>query len=202
GCSGEALVMEELGGEPISRFRQRVAGDPTAARRVADLALREILSQVFEHGHFHADPHAGNLLILPDGRLGIIDLGLTGETKPEDRQRIARAVRAFISGQPEALTRALLEFGVPPPTFQYEAFRDAVAMVVRQNEARVMAQLTGKGSSDDAGGLEALVGELFRVASHHGLYVPPSTTLLIKAIVTIEGVARSLHPELNVVTTA
>lgn len=201
-CSAEALVMEELSGEPVSRFRQRVANEPLAARRVADLALREILTQVFEHGHFHADPHAGNLLVLPDGRLGIIDLGLTGETKPEDRQRIARAVRAFMSGDAEALTRALLDFGVPPPTFQYEEFRDAIARVVRQNEASVMAQLTGKASRDEARGLETLVGQLFRVAAQHGLYVPPATTLLVKTIVTIEGVARSLHPEVNVLSTA
>src|SRR5206468_6419848 len=50
--------------------------------------------------------------------------------------------------------------------------------------------------------LETFVSDLFRVAYRHGLYGPPSATLLIKAIVTIEGVARSLNPNLNVVATA
>jgi ubiquinone biosynthesis protein len=203
-CSDRALVMEELTGEPLSAYRARATTDPEAARRVASLALKEILTQVFEEGRFHADPHAGNLLVLPDGRLGLIDLGLTGESGTQDRQRIARAVRAFVSGDAEALTRALLEFGVPPPEFSYEDFRAEIAIVVLQNETRVVAQMTGRngGAPGNQNGLEAFVNELFRVAYRHGLYVPSSTTLLIKAIVTIEGVARSLNPNLNVVAAA
>src|SRR5207249_3086395 len=99
-CSARALVMEELVGEPLSAYRARAKTDPDAARRVADLAFKEILKQVFEDGRFHGDPHAGNLLILPDGRLGLIDLGLTGESGRQDRQRIARAVRAMVSTSP------------------------------------------------------------------------------------------------------
>jgi ubiquinone biosynthesis protein len=203
-CSERALVMEELIGEPLSAYRARANTDPDASRRVASLALKEILTQVFEDGHFHADPHAGNLLVLPDGRLGLIDLGLTGESGRQDRQRIARAVRAFVSGDAEALTGALLDFGVPPPEFRSEAFRLDIATVVRQHEAQVAAQMMGKNGDAPArpNGLEAFVNELFRVAYRHGLHVPPSTTLLIKTIVTIEGVARSLNPNLNVVATA
>ena len=203
-CSERAIVMEELVGEPLSAYRARARTDPDAARRVADLAFKEILKQVFEDGRFHGDPHAGNLLILPDGRLGLIDLGLTGESGRQDRQRIARAVRAFVSGDPEALTRALLEFGTPPPEFSHGDFKADVVTVVRRNEGHVVAQMMGRNGDGGGGpnGLETLVNELFRVAYRHGLYVPPSATLLIKAIVTIEGVARSLNPHLNVVATA
>ena len=202
--SGRALVMEELIGEPLSVYRARAKADPDAARRVADLAFKEIIKQVFEEGRFHADPHAGNLIILPDGRLGLIDLGLTGESGSRDRKRIARAVRAFVSGDPDALCRALLDFGVLPPDFHYEDFKADVEATVRRSGSHVVAHMTGK--NGDGGGnanrLEAFVNDLFRVAYRHGLYVPPSATLLIKAIVTIEGVARSLNPDLNVVTAA
>jgi ubiquinone biosynthesis protein len=200
-CSERALVMEELVGEPLSAYRARAKTDPAAARRVADLAFREILTQVFEDGRFHADPHAGNLFVLPDGRLGLIDLGLTGETGAQDRRRIARAVRAFVSGDAEALTQTLLDFGTPPPEFSYEDFRTDILAVVRQHEADIVAQVTGR-NGVATNGLETFVNDLFRVAYRHGLYVPRSTTLLIKAIVTIEGVARSLHPDLNVVAAA
>ena len=203
-CSERALVMEELEGEPLSAYRARAEIDPDAARRVADLALKEILTQVFEDGRFHADPHAGNLFVLPDGRLGLIDLGLTGESGTQDRRRIARAVRAFVSGDAEALTRALLDFGMPPPEFSYADFRADILAVARQHEAQLVAHVTGRNGVAPAAqnGLETFVNDLFRVAYRHGLYVPPSTTLLIKAIVTIEGVARSLDPNLNVVSAA
>jgi len=199
--SANVLVMEELVGEPLSAFRARAKTDPEAARKVADLAFKEILKQVFEDGQFHADPHAGNLLILPDGRLGLIDLGLTGESGEQDRKRIARAVKAFVAGDPEALSRALLDFGTPPPDFGYEAFKAEVATVVQRNESQVVSEMTGK-NGGGANGLETLVNELFKVAHRHDLYVPPSSTLLIKTIVTIEGVARSLNPDLNVVAAA
>jgi ubiquinone biosynthesis protein len=64
-----------------------------------------------------------------------------------------------------------------------------------------VAHVTGRNGGAQ-NGLETFVNDLFRVAYRHGLYVPPSTTLLIKAIVTIEGVARSLNPNLNVVSAA
>lgn len=203
-CSEGVLVMEELAGEPLSAIRNRAKTDPETARRVADLALKEILTQVFDDGRFHADPHSGNLLILPDGRLGLIDLGLTGESREQDRRRIAKAVRAFVSGDPELLSRALLEFGALPPAFDFEAFRADVAAVAGRHEGRVVAQVIGE-DADVAGGsnhLENLVHELFKVAYRHNMYVPPSTTLLIKTVVTIEGVARSLDPNINVVATA
>jgi ubiquinone biosynthesis protein len=203
-CSESLLVMEELVGEALSVVRARAKADPETARRVADLALKEILAQVFDDGRFHADPHAGNLLILPDGRLGLIDLGLTGESREQDRLRVAKAVRAFVSGDPELLARALLEFGRLPPEFSYEAFKADVAAVTGRHEGRVVAQVIGANGDNPSkhNHLEDLVQELFKVAYRHNMYVPPSTTLLIKTVVTIEGVARSLNPNINVVATA
>lgn len=201
--SDHALVMEHLCGEPLSAFRARAKTEPEAAKKVASLALKEILTQVFAEGYFHADPHAGNLLILPDGRLGLIDLGLVGESVPQDRKRIANAVRAFVSRDPDLLSPALLAFGEPPAEFDHDTFRDDIVAVLRQNEAGVVAQLTGDGNgSGGANRLEQFVNELFRVAYAHEIYVPPSTTLLIKAVVTIEGVARALDPNINIVAAA
>ena len=105
-----------------------------------------------------------------------------------------------ISG-PEALSRALLDLGTPPPEFGYEDFKADVATVVHRNESQVVSEMTGR-NGGGTNGLETLVNELFKVAHRHNLYVPPSSTLLIKTIVTIEGVARSLNPDLNVVAAA
>jgi ubiquinone biosynthesis protein len=201
--SQRVLVMEELVGEPLSAFRARAEQDPAAARRAAHLALTEILRQIFEDGRFHADPHAGNLLILEDGRLGVIDLGLTGELGPDDRRRISRAVRAFLARDAEALVGALLGFGRTPEGFDAVRFRADVAAVVRRRGAGIAAHLTGR-RRDPAGEspLDDFVGELFGVAHAHGIRVPRSSTLLIKTLVTIEGVGRSLHPELDLAAVA
>ncbi len=209
--SRRVLVMEELQGEPLAAFRARAKSDPEAAKKVAALAIKEILTQVFADGRFHADPHAGNLLILPDGRLGLVDLGLVGETAPRDRLRLAAAVRAFMSGDPDVLARTLLEFGTPPADFDYAAFKSDVVAVVRKNEAAVYGQVTGAANGAALGGpkatgpgnrLESFVNDLFRVAYAHELDVPRGTTLLVKTLLTIEGVARSLDPNINIVAAA
>ncbi len=198
--SQHVLVMEELVGEPLSSFRRRAEREPEAAARVANLALTEILRQIFEHGHFHADPHGGNLLVLEDGRLGVVDLGLTGELGPDDRRRIGRAVRAFLSRDADALIEALLGFGSVPPDFDAQRFRRDVEAVVRDKGQRVARRLGGRDDGDGSrasNALDEFVTELFGVAHAHGIHVPSSSTLLIKTLVTIEGVARSLHPSLD-----
>ena len=162
---------------------------------MADLALREILSQILDDGRFHADPHGGNLLILDDGRLGLIDLGSTGTFSEEERRRISRAARAFLTRDPDAAIRALLEFGTTPDDFDLEAFKADAREAFR----------AGRDPADtglDAEGVEKRVREIFGVARRHGIQVPPSTLLLVRALATIEGVARSLDPDIDVLVTA
>lgn len=194
------LVMEELVGESLAKLRARAPQDPEAAKTIGALALREILRQVFEDGAFHADPHGGNLILLPDGRLGLIDLGLTGELSPEERKAISKAIRAFFSSDPEALMNALLSFGELPDDFSPEAFEKDVRDVVGRHRDDLKARLRGQTSVEEletTNALEAFVTELFAAAAKHGLRVPESAALLIKSFVTVEGVARGLDPELD-----
>jgi ubiquinone biosynthesis protein len=174
---------------------------------VARLALTEILAQVFEDGRFHADPHAGNLLVLDDGRLGLIDLGLTGELSPEERRLIARAVRAFLSRDPDDVIQALLGLTTVPDDFDRAAFGEEITTVVRSRGRSVANRLKGNegdaaSEDEEPNALDAFVSELFAVAHQHGVHLPSSATLLIKSLVTIEGVARSLHPELDLAKAA
>lgn len=209
----EVLVMEELEGEPLSAFRARAARDPAAAKRAASLALTEILKQIFADGRFHADPHAGNLLILPDGRLGLIDLGLTGELSNADRDNIGRAIRAFLARDAEAVFDALLSFGTVPELFDKRAFQAEIRAIVGKHKRSVLGQVGLSAAAraslkeeapqeSGTGGLDAFVGELFQAAHRHQILIPRSATLLVKSLVTIEGVAKSLDPQLNLAAAA
>lgn len=196
-CRPGVLVMEALEGESLSAFRARAAKDPVAARTIAKLAFQEILQQVFEDGRFHADPHSGNLLVLPDGRLGIIDLGLTAEFGAAERKSITEAIRAFLARDPQRVIRSLLALGTAPEGFELDAFEREVLDVVRKGGEPPAGGLPGADSGEEPTRLERLVNELLSVARRHELEIPPSTTLLIKSLVTIEGVARSLDPDLD-----
>jgi ubiquinone biosynthesis protein len=198
--SKRVLVMEALEGEPLSVCRERLADDPRAAKRLASEALREVLRQVFEDGHFHADPHAGNLLVLEDGRLGLVDLGLTGEFGPEARRAVSVALRAFLARDPRKVIQALLTLGTAPDDLDLEGFEADVLTCVRGNAPEKAAD--GAQDEGEAPGPEKLVNELLAIARRHEIEIPGSTTLLIKSLVTIEGVARSLDPELDLARTA
>ena len=202
--SREILVLEELSGKPLVDLRGHNRSTSKKARKAAELALREILTQIFDEGRFHADPHGGNLLLLDDGRLGLIDLGLTGELSESDRRSISRAVKAILARDANAAYRALLAFGSPPPDLDFEALKKDLGQVFQQHRSKAASRLTGETGTHKADSyrLEELVHDLFKVAHRHRIYLPPSTTLLIKALVTIEGVARSLDPKINIVVTA
>lgn len=203
-CSADVLVQEELAGTPLSALRDDPDAHPQAARRAAHLALSEILSQVFDDGHFHADPHAGNLLWLDDGRLGLIDLGLTATLGERERRIIARAVRALLARDLDATFRLLLELGAAPPDLDLAAYRSEIGAVLARHGPAVLARMSGVGgrgsdtSSGDDARLETMVDELFAATRRHRIVLPESTTLLIKTLVTIEGVARSLDPDIHV----
>ncbi len=198
--SRHVRVLEELQGIPLSALRGSDDASRKDARLAADLALTEILSQVFREGLFHADPHAGNLLLLEDGRLGLIDLGLTGRLGDRERRIIARAVRALLARDAEATFQLLLKLGTTPAGFDLAAYRSEIGEVLKRNGRAAMSRTVGGDSTGEASDnrLEGMVDELFGVTRRHGVWLPESTTLLIKTLVTIEGVARSLDPDINV----
>ncbi len=199
--SARALVLEELEGVPLAALRKRPASDP-GRRRAAEVALREILAQVFEDGRFHADPHGGNLLWLEEGRLGLIDLGMVGTLERDARRQIARAVRAFLARDADGVLQALLALGELGPGFDCAAFRAELAALFAAEGGRALARLRGRADARDGGGLEQLVEQLFAVSRRHGVRFADGTVLLVKTLVTLEGVVRALDPELDVVVKA
>lgn len=186
-CRPSVLVMEHIEGTPLGALDGTL--ESAEARNIARTILQELLTQVFEHGQFHGDPHAGNLIRMSDGRIALIDFGLTGEMTPHMRQNLTEAVKAIISHNPDRAMDALLRFAVVPDEFNRAHFRDRVAEVYREHRSP---------GSTNGMGLESLVTALLSQAHQSGLYLPPSTTVFIKAMVTIEGVTRKLDPQIDV----
>jgi ubiquinone biosynthesis protein len=181
------LVMELLEGDTLSSWQKR--GDVSAddKKRLAGSILSEVLQQIFADGDFHGDPHGGNFIVMKDGRLGMIDLGLTGDLDSKGKAYIIKAMKSILAGDPDQALRSLLSFGVVPEGFDYLTFKESVGKVFSSHRDNVKQN-----------GFEPMISDLFRVSQQHGLYIPTSTTVLIKSLVTIDGLARSLDPEINV----
>lgn len=197
-CSDSVLVMEELRGVSLAKFLRK-KGVARAKKTVAEKAVKEVLQQIFIDGFFHADPHGGNFIVMQDGRIGLIDLGLTGEFSDEYRRNINTAIRALLKNDAEAAFRALLQFGELPDGFDYAGFKAAVRRVFLKHKA---AQAKRKSRASSRVKLDSLVNELFREAYQFDIHVPKNVTLLIKTFVTLEGLAKSLDKDSSLVKLA
>ncbi len=180
--------MEHVDGVKINDLDGlRVLGVDTA--RLARLGAEVFLRQVLIDGMFHGDPHPGNLFVLPDGRLGVIDFGIVGRL---DRRTIDSVTDLFIG-----VTRRDVPRIVDGLTALGAVDDGGDAAALKRDVADLLDRHHGKRLKDLA--LGDIVNEVLQVAHLHELRLPPDLLLLGKALVTIEGLGQQLDPEFNAV---
>lgn len=181
-CTERVLVMERLYGTPLN-----VAGPVLQDRELdrAELArslLGFLLRQILVDGVFHADPHAGNVLLLEDGRLGLLDFGSVGRLDNGLQEAFQRLLLAVDRGDPLGTTDALLEL-VPRP--------DAVdEQVLERDLGRFLARHIDPAASSTV----RMFGDLFRIVADHGLSIPAELAAVLRSLGTAEGALQNLAP--------
>jgi ubiquinone biosynthesis protein len=160
-------------------------------RRLAAHGAEVFMRQVLVHGRFHADLHPANLLITPDGRICYLDFGITGRTTPAQRTAIAQVLAGLAYGDAERALRASRELGLEVPERLEGALRRGVDDLLRRH-------LLGRQPSDARG---FAIGFLALLADHR-IAIPEGFGLLVKALVTVEGVARAIYPDIDVIAAA
>jgi ubiquinone biosynthesis protein len=161
------------------------------ARRLAAHGAEVFLRQVLVHGRFHADLHPANLFVTPDGRICYLDFGITGATTPGQRVAIAQVLAALVHGDADRALRYSRALGLEVPDARVGEVRAAVDGLVREH-------LIGREPTDVRGFALGFLGMLadFRIA------IPKGYGLLVKALVTVEGVARAIYPDIDIAQTA
>ena len=183
------LTMEYVSGQKITELSPLRRIDLDGAG-LADELFRAYLKQVLADGLFHADPHPGNILLLTDGRLGLIDFGSVGRLDSELRAALQRLLLALDRRDPVGLTDALLEVTARPDALDEQALERAVgALLVRHLAA---------GQVPDA----TMFAALFRIVARHELAVPPEFAATFRALSTLEGSLTILAPGFDIVTEA
>jgi ubiquinone biosynthesis protein len=161
----------------------------TVARAAAEQSLSAILEQIFDHGFFHADPHAGNLFFQEDqGTLGFIDLGLVGQLQPDDKKKFLKVVLAILKKDRSRLADSLWAMGTPSLQSNKKKFDSAIQALLDEVQAQGVQEAR----------LDVLVNQLLAVAKQSGLFIPNRYLLLIRSCLVVEGVARSLDPKISV----
>ena len=174
-------------GEPAT-----FALDKTQRERVVQLGARAILQMLYHDGFFHADLHAGNLLILPGPplRVGFVDLGMVGRFEEETRRRLLYYYHALVVGDVEKAAHYLGGIAEIGPGGRPEDFRRAVVELSRRFLLRA-----GRGEFSIA----RLILESMRLGGRYRMRFRVELVLMVKALVTFEGVGRMVDPDLDVV---
>ena len=161
-----------------------------AARRpgIAQDVMRLFLTQVFEHGVFHADPHPGNLFLLPDGRLCFHDFGAIGELSPRVQESLRQLFLAIMAREAAWVASAYLGMGGATTELDRAAFTaDLSSALDRYYRA------SGLGRQSFGAILQEFVG----LGRKHRIRLLRETTMLMRAFAELESLVRKLDPEFS-----
>jgi ubiquinone biosynthesis protein len=186
--TANVLTMEFLDGVKVTSVGTPEAPDldpRLVARRGADAVLKQILV----HGLFHADPHPGNIIVLPGGIVAFVDLGIVGRVNDQMRDWLAAVILAIHAHDADRLAEVIVSVATPlKPVNMPELARDIDEML------DIFAGLSLGELS-----LSSLFRSITDTMARHRLKLPADLLLLIKSVTTIEAVGRQLDPEFQIV---
>lgn len=185
--SSSVLVMQYLDGKPFNQFRSLSELGPNTVEKLersVDLFAHTLLAD----GFFHADLHGGNFFILKDGRIGLIDFGLMGTLSKKNRANLVAILYAVVTHNYENLVYEFLEVanyeGVPDHEELTRDIKDNLSPFV--------------GLSVRETNVTELVRAIIKTLSKHRLYLPREWFIIFRALMTLDGVGKSVGLDLNI----
>jgi ubiquinone biosynthesis protein len=189
--TSRVLTMEFIDGIKVSDLGALRAANVDVGE-VARRGFRFVLEQTLVDGFFHADPHPGNIFVLPDNVVCFIDFGMMGRLGASVREDFVELIYHVIDGNPARVTETVLRLtNADVATARPELERDV---------ARFMDSYVGRPLREMD--LSKLLGDILSALSRHGLHVPSDLFLMLKAITQVESVAVALVPDFDLVTEA
>ncbi|GAA1513966.1 ABC1 kinase family protein [Brevibacterium permense] len=190
GLSGERLlVMDRLPGQPLSRAGTLLTELSDAERsRLATTLLGATLEQIIGDGIFHADLHAGNIFITPEGKLGLLDFGAVGRLDPGTQTSLGLMLYSIDQNDSAGATDALIELLGRP-----DGLND------REVERAVGELLLRYGGGTRAAQGQKLFDDLFNLVLAHRFSVPAPISAAFRAMASVEGALLTIDPHFDVV---
>ncbi len=181
--TASVLTMERIEGKKVTDVApiERLDIDGTA---LADDLFRFFLRTLLVEGRLHADPHPGNLLLTPEHRLALVDLGMVATVPRNVRSQLVKLLVAIGDGDGEEAATLLAAMGHPLDTYDAASFRDDVSHLVSSTVAL--------GASLQAG---SVLMELARLSGQHGLRPPAEMSMVGKALLNLDQVVQQLDPD-------
>ena len=180
------LTMEYIEGMKITELSPLARLDLQGGALVEEL-FQAYLQQILVDGMFHADPHPGNILLTPDRRIVLLDLGMVGHTSPAMQENLLKLLLAISEGESDHAAEIAVGISSPSLDFQEQDFRRQIGQLVTEQQNATISEM-------DVGNVILEVG---RAAAKTGLFVPIELSLLGKTLLQLDEVGRILDPEFD-----
>jgi ubiquinone biosynthesis protein len=182
------LTLEEIKGRLLSTVKPEDL-DKTERRAVVAHGTNAVFKQCLQYGFFHADPHPGNIILLPGARLCFIDCGMTGQLDKRTGDHLTDLVAGVIKGDVDRLCRVVIELtDADPATVAKREFRSELQNLVNQVQETELQKLD----------IATLLSDFFSMLQRFHIQCPSDLLLLTKALTVIEGVAEYFDPTFDV----
>jgi len=180
------LTMERLDGI-LGTDAAALAASGADLNEFAMRGARMYLQMIFRDAFYHADPHPGNLMLLPGGVVGVLDCGMIGRLDEELTEGLEEMLMAVVNHNSSDLGEVILRLGAAPPGTP----RDQLCAELTDFVADYMGQ-----SIQDMD-LSGALNSLFEIIRRYNVTLPPPLSLLLRTLVELEGSARKLSPEFS-----
>lgn len=187
-CSNNILCMEFIDGIKITD-KEALLTNGIDSVKISEIGLRLFVSQILDYGFFHADPHAGNILVKKDARVVFIDFGAVGKIQPNDKEILEQLIVAFVSKNASKIVKNLKKMAVSYEIPDDKAFQNDVEDVLNFVHSTSLQKID----------VPKLVGKMTQTLKNNQLNMPDYLYLLLKGISLIEGVGRTINPDLDIV---
>lgn len=185
------LTMEWIAGTKLTRLEE-LSQQGINATDLIEVGVQCSLRQLLEHGFFHADPHPGNLMAMPNGKLAYLDFGMMSEVKPYQRYGLIEAVVHMVNRDFERLVEDYVKLEFLDPETDLRPIVPALANVFNNALGASVADLNFKSITD----------QLSELMYEYPFKVPAYYALIIRSLVTLEGIAINVDPNFKVLSKA
>jgi len=184
--TGRVLTMQLLTGTSVGdeeKLKHRHLDREALARKGAGVFVQ----MIFRDGFYHADPHPGNILVLPKGRIGILDVGMVGRLDDELRERIVEILLAAADRDAPRLAEVIASITKAPHNLDRAGLSADLMEVFSQYGSQAVGQF-------EVGGA---LTEVTRIMHEYNLFMPSRLSMLIKCLILLEGTAKGLSASFN-----
>jgi predicted unusual protein kinase regulating ubiquinone biosynthesis (AarF/ABC1/UbiB family) len=189
--TSKVLTMEFIHGTKVTDLEEQERRNISPAK-VNRLLIKTYLKQLLEDGFFHADPHPGNLLVMPDGRLAFFDFGMVGRITPELQSKMIDAFFHVVGKDPAGIAQDLIDLDFLKPGTDPRVVRPVVEKMFEFHLNLKLKDVNFK----------ELTYDLADVMYDYPFRLPSNFTYIMRALMTLEGIGIITDPEFNFFETA